>query len=98
MNRDSESRLVGFCLEQHGRFDPGAWERFSAVSPVGLATAVRTLAGVERYGNRAALAAVAAELSPLAFAELVAMTGFDASRFGGLLRAHMQRAERLAGA
>ncbi len=96
MNRDSESRLVGFCVEQHGGFDAGAWARFSAVKPDELATAARYLAGVEWYGNRAALAAVAAELSPLAFAELARTTGFDASRFAGLLKAHLRHAGRLA--
>jgi len=95
MNRDSESRLVGFCVEQHGRFDAGDWARFSAVNPNELAAAARYLAGVEWYGNRVALAAVAAESSPLAFAELAHATGFDASRFAGLLKAHLRHAGRL---
>jgi hypothetical protein len=98
MNRDSESRLVGFCVEQHGGFDASAWAQFSAVNPDELAAVARYLAGVEWYGNRAALAAVAAELSPLAFAELARATDFDASRFAGLLKAHLRHAGRLAAA
>jgi hypothetical protein len=94
MNRDSESRLVGFCVEQHGGFDAGAWLQCSAVSPAELAAAARYLAGVEWYGHRGALAAVAAELSPAAFAELARATDFDASRFAGRLKAHLQHAGR----
>lgn len=96
MNRDSESRLVGFCVEQHGCFDAGAWARFSTVKTDELAVAARYLAGVEWYGNRVELAAVAAELNPMAFAELARATNFDASRFAGLLKAHLRHAGRLA--
>ena len=96
MNRESESLLVGFCVEQHGRFDTGAWARFSAVGPAELAAAARYLAGVDWYGHRAALGNVAAALSPLRFAELAHATGFDASRFSGLLKAHLRQAERLS--
>ena len=98
MNRESESLLVGFCVEQHARFDAGAWARFSAVGPVELAATARYLAGVDWYGHRAALGDVAAELSPLRFAELARTTGFDASRFSGLLKAHLRQAERLSNA
>jgi hypothetical protein len=98
MNRESEARLVGFCVEQHGRFDAGAWARFSAVGAAELAAAARYLAGVDWYGHRAALGDVAAELSPLRFAELAHATGFDASRFSGLLKAHLRQAERLSNA
>jgi hypothetical protein len=47
MNRESESLLVGFCVEQHARFDAGDWARFSAVGAVELAAAARYLAGVD---------------------------------------------------
>ncbi len=96
MNRDSESQLVRFCVEQHGRFDADAWGQFSAVSSLELATTARYLAGVEWYGHRAALVEVAAALTSRPFAELVRATNFDASRFAGLLKAHLRHAGRLA--
>ena len=98
MNRESEAQLVGFCVEQHGRFDAEAWGQFSAVSPVELAAAARYLAGVDWFGHRAALAEVAAGLSPHPFAELARAADFDASRFAGLLKAHLRYAGHLADA
>ncbi len=97
MNRESESCLVGFCVEQHGRFDAEAWGRFSMVSRAELAAVARYLAGVAWYGHAAELAEVAAELSPLGFAELVRATDFDASRFGGMLKTHLRQAGQLTG-
>jgi hypothetical protein len=96
MNRESESFLVGFCVEQHGRFDAGAWGRFAAVAPAELAVTARYLAGVDWYGHGPALRDVATQLSRRSFAELVRETGFDASRFGGLLKAHLHHAGRMA--
>ena len=97
MNRESESYLVGFCVDQHGRFDAEAWGRFSMVSRTELAAVARYLSGVAWYGHEAELAEVAAQLSPLGFAELVRTTDFDASRFGGMLKAHLRHAGLLAG-
>jgi hypothetical protein len=95
MNRESESRVIGFCVDQHGRFDAGAWGRFSAVSQVELAAVARYLAGVDWYGHGAELATVAKTLSPLGFAELVRATDFDAGRFAGMLKAHLRQARQL---
>lgn len=95
MNRESESRLVAFCVAQHGSFEPGAWSRFSAVSPAELAAVARYLAGVEWYGQREALASVATAVHPGSLAELVRETNFDVPRFAGLLRAHLHHARRL---
>ena len=60
MNRESESQLIGFCVEQHGHFEAAAWERFSAVARPELAVVARYLAGVAWYGQQAALREVAA--------------------------------------
>ena len=98
MNRDSEAQLIRLCVEQHGCFDAAAWGRFAAVTPSELAVVARYLAGVAWYGHQAELSGVAAELSPRSFAELVRETGFDASRFAGLLKAHLRHAGRLAAA
>lgn len=96
MNRDSESQLIGFCVEQRSRFDASAWEQFSAVNRIELAAAARYLAGVSWYGHEAALREVAERLSPRSFAELAGEVRFDASRFGGLLKAHVAHAGSLA--
>jgi len=96
MNRDSESRLIGFCVEQHGGFEAEAWGQFSDVAPAERAVAVRYLAGVDWYGHRLELRAVADRLSLRPFAELAMETAFDASRFAGLLKAHLRHAGRLA--
>lgn len=92
MNRESESLLVRFCVEQYGRFAAEAWSAFKGVSQAELAATARYLAGVDWYGRRAELGAVASQLSPRAFAELARETEFDAPRFAGLLRAHLRHA------
>ena len=95
MNRNSESQLIGFCVEQRSRFDASAWERFSAVSRLELAATARFLAGVSWYGHQTALREVAGRLSPRSFAELAREVSFDPSRFGGRLKAHLEHAGRL---
>jgi len=92
VNRDSESLLLAFCVEQRRGFDAAAWPQFSAVSRADLPAVARYLAGVAWYGNPAALGAVADTLSGESFAVLVSETGFDPGRFGGLLRAHLRHA------
>jgi hypothetical protein len=96
MNRDSESRLVAFCVEQHGCFNAAAWSQFSDVTPLELAATVRFLAGVTWYGHQKRLDAVAASLSAQDFSALARQTNFDAPRFAGLLQAHLRHAGRLA--
>jgi hypothetical protein len=70
MNREAESRLISFCVEQHSRFDPSAWPEFSGITSVELAATARFLAGVEWYGQREQLRRVADRLSPKSFSEL----------------------------
>jgi hypothetical protein len=92
MTRDSESLLVGFCVEQRHCFDSTAWVEFSAVSRLELASAARFLAGVAWYGRQEALIGIADRLSPKSFSTLAIETGFDPSRFAGLLKAHLRHA------
>jgi hypothetical protein len=93
MDREAESRLIAFCVEQHACFDPTAWTHCPAVPPRELAMVTRYLAGVAWYGHGAALRALAAAL-PESAAELARETSFDASRFAGLLKAHLRHAGR----
>ncbi len=92
VNRDSESRLLAFCVEQRRRFDAAAWVRFAEVSRPDLAVVARYLAGVAWYGNQPALRAAADALNENSFASLVRETAFDPGRFAGLLQAHLRHA------
>ncbi len=92
MMRETESRLVEFCVKQRSQFDGGAWLRFSSVARLELAVVTRYLAGVAWYGHQAALSEVAERLTEESFAELVRKTRFDPSRFGGLLKNHLRQA------
>jgi hypothetical protein len=92
VNRESESRLLGFCVEQRSRFDPAQWSQFSAVAPLELAATARYLAGVTWYGHQIELEAVANRLTAKSFSELVPEVAFDPSRFAGLLKAHLRHA------
>ncbi len=92
MRRDSESRLLAFCVEQRSHFDASAWTRCTEVPAIELAAVVRYLAGVSWYGHQAQLARLADALSPAPFATLARDAGFDPGRFGGLLQAHLRHA------
>jgi hypothetical protein len=93
MKRPSESALLAFCCSQRSRFDLCAWAEFRSVSPLELATAVRYLAGTTWYGHQKELQGLADKLSPSSFPQLAQMTGFDPSRFAGLLKARLQHQE-----
>lgn len=87
MKRDSENSLLDFCAEQRLNFSADAWAGFDAVSPIEKAAVARYLAGVEWYGQPELLTEFADSITPANFAELCRATGFDPSRFGGLLKA-----------
>lgn len=91
MNREAESRLIDFCVEQYGRFNPAAWENFTAVTSLELAAVARFLAGVEWFGHQTELREVADRVTSARFAELARDTRFSPSRFAGLLMAHLGR-------
>jgi len=92
MNREAELRLIDFCAQQHRAFVSADWVRFDAVKDLEKAATARYLAGVDWYGNRAELGRLADDFSPSRFAELAAATGFDPSRFAGLLKTRLARA------
>jgi hypothetical protein len=92
MTRDSESVLVSFFVEQRTRFDASAWARFTAVTRPEVAAVAGYLAGVTWYGHQPDLNEVADRLSAKSFSVLAGETGFDVSRFAGLLKAHLRHA------
>jgi hypothetical protein len=92
MNREAESRLVDFCVAQRSGFDARAWTRFTGVRQLELAATARYLAGVSWYGHQDGLREVAGRLSSRSYGELAGEVGFDASRFGGRLKAHLRHA------
>jgi hypothetical protein len=94
MNREAESELISFCVEQHAQFDASAWPRLSVITPLELAAAARFLAGVTWYGHQEQLRQIADRLSLKTFSELAHEVNFDPSRFAGLLKAHLQHASQ----
>lgn len=87
MNRESEAALLEFCAQQRGDFSPAAWMEYAGLPREEVAAAALFLAGVDWFGHRPELLAVAAELQPGAgFGELARRTTFDCSRFSNLLR------------
>lgn len=92
MDRLSETRLLDFCTQQRGNFDPEAWARFTDVTPLELAATARYLAGVSWYGHSQLLVEIADRLSPELFAGLVRATSFDPGRFAGRLKARLKQA------
>lgn len=93
MTREAESRLLAFCAAQRAAFEPGAWTRFDAVSPMELCATARYLAGVEWFGHRENLARLADRMSMLNFEELSQRVDFDPGRFKGMLQARLVRAD-----
>jgi hypothetical protein len=94
MKRDTENRLLEFCVQQQTAFSRDAWAQFAVLSELEKATVARFLAGVGWYGSREELARFADTVTSANFAELSRATNFDASRFSGLLKAHLAHAAR----
>jgi hypothetical protein len=83
MNRESEARLLEFCVEQHRCFGSSAWLAFDAVSRIGLAAAAHFLAGVDWFGKPRELLRVVEMLQPGGvgnFSALARESRFDVSR------------------
>lgn len=96
MNRETESRLLGFATSQHGRFDASEWLHFPHPDREELAAAAFFLAGTDWYGHRRALLEAAESLAPGfrgRLSELVARTNFDLSRFSNQLRRSLDHAK-----
>lgn len=93
MTRDTEAALLDFCARQREQFDPASWLSVPHPDRDEFLAAVLFLVGVEWYGHRSLLRAVAGELAPGAAVELsevVRRTRFDLSRFSTLLRRRLK--------
>ena len=95
MKRDTESRLLEFCVQQRRAFSRDAWAEFAALSELEKATVARFLAGVNWFGSREELARFADTVTNASFAELSRETHFDAPRFSSRLKALLAHADRL---
>ncbi|MFZ4552204.1 MAG: hypothetical protein ACOYNB_10300 [Aquabacterium sp.] len=51
MNRYTEQQLLNFCVAQHGRFDPAAWQHVEGVTPEQKACAMLLLSNARWYGR-----------------------------------------------
>ncbi len=95
MTRDSEARLLQFCVRQSTAFDAAEWCSFSHPDPDELAAAALFLAGVDWYPHHAGLLEAAEALRPGCtgrLSALVSRTGFDCSRFSNMLRRQLAHA------
>jgi hypothetical protein len=95
MNRESEARLLEFCVRQQQDFEPAAWAAFDAVSREELACAALFLAGVDWYGREEELARAAERLAPGSrghAAGLMRDASFDCGRFSNMLRRELNHA------
>ena len=95
MKRDTESRLLEFCVQQQRAFSHEAWTEFAALSQLEKATVARFLAGVSWYGSREELARFADTVTSANFAELSRATDFDAPRFSSRLKVWLERAKQM---
>jgi hypothetical protein len=89
MTRESEQGLLEFCSHQWIQFDVAEWLKVPHPNRDEFLAAVLFLGGVDWYGNRKQLIAVAGELEPEMIGHLstvVRRTGFDLSRFSNMLR------------
>lgn len=92
MNRVAEMALLDFCVRQKSRFQPQQWHEFAAVANHELAAAALFLAGVDWYGHRDALVAVAEHLQPGSvgrFSQLAKASAMDCGRFSSMLKARL---------
>ena len=89
MTRDTEQALLEFCARQRTQFDVAEWLKVPHPDGDEFLAAVLFLAGVDWYGHRERLTAVAGKLAPEMIGHLslvVYRTGFDLSRFSNMLR------------
>jgi len=93
MNRHTEQQLLNFCVAQHGRFNPQAWESLDSVSPDYKACAMLLLANARWYGREQEMRElVGAPTRPQAagrLSELASRAGFNCSRFAQRLQARL---------
>lgn len=95
MTRESEARLLDFCVSQHGRFDRTSWLAYEHPRPEEFLVATLFLAGAEWFGHSGELEAAAECLSPGArerYDLLLRRTDFDCARFSQTLRRRLEHA------
>lgn len=93
MNRIDEMRVIAFCCEQRKAFDAARWRELPCPTREEAATVALFLAGVDWYGHRPELFAVAESFAPGCtgqFARMVKKTRFDCSRFSSMLRKRLE--------
>ncbi|MGE5451881.1 MAG: hypothetical protein ACM3VZ_08610 [Acidobacteriota bacterium] len=88
MNRHTEQQLLNFCVAQHGRFNPEAWQNLEGVAPEQKACAMLLLANARWYGRLSELRDLISQSLPnqggnpaSRLSELSARAGFNGARF-----------------
>ncbi len=95
MNRNEESQLLDFCVDQKNNFTREKWSSIPGCSQNDLAAATLFLSSVEWYGHRDDLLSISQKLKPYSeghLSELVKSTGFNCSRFSNMLKARIKHA------
>jgi hypothetical protein len=91
MKRDTEARLLEFCVQQKAHFGLSPWMDLP-VSNDDKATVALYLANTTWFGHRRQLLNIAEALRRGCtghFGEMAKLTGFDPSRFRGRLQARL---------
>lgn len=98
MNRYTEQQLVNFCVAQHGRFDPDAWEQLKAVTPEQKACAMLLLANARWYGRQPEMRELVGCAIPHhtgRLSEIASRAGFNCGLFAQRLQSQLwQSTER----
>ncbi len=95
MKRESESRLMAFCVQQHDRFSTDAWLTYQHPDKDEFLGACLFLSGCEWYGHQHELRGIAEHLqtgSTGHLSDVVRRTGFDCLRFSTMLRRELDHA------
>lgn len=95
MTRESESELLSFCATQRGDFCADAWTQFDRVEKREMAAVCLFLAGVDWFGHKQKLDAVATRLLdgvPATFESLAKALRFDCLRFSSMLKRRLGHA------
>ncbi len=95
MTRDTEARLIEFCVNQQDRFDADEWLDCDLVTRDELAAAALFLAGVDWFGHREALNQVAETIKPGSTSrapDVLRQARFDCLRFSTMLRRELRHA------
>lgn len=92
MNRYTEQQIVNFCVAQHDRFDPTAWQHLDGVSPEQKACAMLVLSNARWYGRLHEMRDLVRQSIPHhagRLSELAARVGFNTTLFVQRLQAQL---------